>query len=399
MKVINVIENVDETYGGPAKSVPSLMLSLDKEYFDSELISVSPSGCLSNELISSNKLNITIAKSIFPHQVRYSFSLKKILSRKIQNESDFVVIHSHSLWNYTSYLAWSASVKYSKPLIISVRGNLYSWNLNKSAIKKKLAMFLFQMKMFNDAKCIHATEINEVKAIRDVGIKTPIALIPNGIDTNEFDMNYMSRNEALSHLSFDPEKRYILFMSRIDEKKGVEILIRAFILIHEEFPDFELLIVGPVNDKNYFNKLIAMVSNSNLESKIKFLGMATGVDRLAYYFASDIFVLPTHSENFGMVIGEALAAKRPVITTTGAPWMSLNSSNSGWCIELSLANLTNTLKQALSLSDEDLQLMGNNGYELVKQNYSWSSVGKKMQILYEWVSGKEVVVPEFVFLD
>ena len=398
MKIINIIENIDDSYGGPARSVPSLMSHFDDSHVTPMLLSVSSTGTCFNTLAQKNDLKVYIAKSVPPHVFRYSLNLENLFNKLVADNGSFV-IHTHSLWNYTSYFSFKMSRKYGVPLVMSVRGNLYPWNLNQSYLKKQLSLKLFQMKMFTSADCIHATEINEARAVRNLGIKTPVAVIPNGVDTNEFDVSYMSKNHACKLLSLNSSRRYALFMSRIDVKKGIEFLISSFALLCDKYPDWDVLIVGPTYDAEYLNKLKQQVSSNGLEDRVHFVGMVNGLNRLAYYFCADLFVLPTHSENFGMVIGEALASKTPVITTTGTPWEALNSTDSGWCIELSHDNLTSALDEAFSCSFDTLKIKGENGYKYVTSNFSWESVSEKMTTLYSWLLDKSLECPDFVYMD
>ena len=108
-------------------------------------------------------------------------------------------------------------------------------------------------------------------------------------------------------------------------------------------------------------------------------------------------MLPTFSENFGVVIAEALASYTPVITTKGAPWHDLEKYNCGWWIDIGVAPLLNTLKTAMSCSDENIIEMGVNGRKLIEEKYSITSVAKKMLALYSWIL-KKTTKPNFVYI-
>jgi len=134
-----------------------------------------------------------------------------------------------------------------------------------------------------------------------------------------------------------------------------------------------------------------------LSKEIRIIGPQFGESKLATYHRADLFVLPTYSENFGIVVAEALSCGIPVITTKGTPWEELNSCNAGWWIELGVEPFVEALKQSMQLSDEERQVMGQNGRSLVEEKYSIESVAAKMIRLYTWIlKGGEK--PEFVYL-
>lgn len=394
MKILHIIENIDNSYGGPAKSVPFLIKYQNKIEVKNKIISIALKDDETNDICKENNIEIISSKYNGPKFLKYSDNFCKTITDEIIDQT---ILHTHSLWNYPPYCAFKLSKKYKLPLIMSIRGNLYDWNLNKSKWKKDLALNLFQMKMLKEASCLHATEENEVKAIRNLGIKTPVALISNGIEVEEFE-NLSSKEEAMKNLTLDADKRYILFMSRIDSKKGLEYLVNSFIKLEKLFPEWELLIAGPIYDQKYFNKINTNISNANINVKVHYFGMVNGKKRLDLFAASELFILPAHTENFGMVIGEAMAATLPVITTTGTPWKVLNDKNAGWWVDLNSKNICIALEKAMKKNSQELKEMGKRGYEIIKKDFTWGEVANKMKQVYSWVLSKSEK-PDFVFKD
>lgn len=394
MKSLHIIENIDNNYGGPAKSVPFLIKYLKKIEVENKIISIELKEDETNDICKENNIEIISSKYNGPKFLKYSNNFCKTITNEISNET---ILHTQSLWNYPPYCAFKLSQKHKLPLIMSIRGNLYDWNLNKSKWKKDLALNLFQMRMFKEATCLHATEENEVKAIRNLGIKTPVALISNGIEIDEFE-NLLSKKEAIINLELDVNKRYILFMSRIDSKKGLEYLVDNFIKLENSFPGWELLIAGPVYDQKYFDKINVAIDNANIKKKVHYFGMVSGQKRLDLFAASELFILPAHTENFGMVIGEAMAAKLPVITTTGTPWKVLNDKKAGWWVKLNNENIFKALEKAMDSSSQELIEMGEQGYEIIKKDFTWEEVASKIKQVYSWLLNK-TEKPDFVYED
>ena len=123
-----------------------------------------------------------------------------------------------------------------------------------------------------------------------------------------------------------------------------------------------------------------------------------GKDKYNLYTESSLFVLPTYSENFGMVIAEAFSCGLPVVTTTGTPWTELDEKEIGWCIDLSLDNLVNAISEAINLGQDCLFEMGQRGSQYVHETFQYTEVAEKNKELYEWAV-KNTSVPNFVFVE
>jgi len=238
--------------------------------------------------------------------------------------------------------------------------------------------------MFQNASCLHATEPGELEAVRNLGITAPIAVIPNGVELAEFE-NMPERNEACKALNIDADKNYMLFLSRIHPKKGLDFLARAMAENKGRLNNWELLIAGPTDDQKYLDEITTVLSNAGIENKVHFLGMLNKIERINAYAASNLFVLPSHTENFGIVIAEAMAAGLPVITTKNTPWSEIEENNCGWWSELSDDAISNSLNIALESSPGELIQMGENGRKVIFENYPWEQQAQKMKELYEWL--------------
>jgi glycosyltransferase involved in cell wall biosynthesis len=175
-----------------------------------------------------------------------------------------------------------------------------------------------------------------------------------------------------------------LFLSRIHPKKGLIYLVRAWIKLANLYSNWDLLIVGPVSDQMYFDKVLKLIDSTSLNSRVKFTGIVTGHARLSYFKCSSLFVLPSHTENFGICIAEAMAAKIPVITTHGTPWAEILKYDAGWWVKLSQRNIDKALIEAFKLSKSQLNDKGENGHKLIER-YEWKHQCFKMKQVYDWV--------------
>ena len=393
MKIINLIENLDDTYGGPAKSVPYMCKYLNDIDVETEMLSIKYNENEHNSIVSKYKLHWQSFKYNLIQKLRYSKDLKNYLDENISKEND-MILHTHNSWNYIPYVAYKMSLKHNVPLIMAIRSSLYEWSLSQNKLQKQIAMVLFQKSALKYATCIHITEPKELNAVRNLGIKTPVALVPNGVEFDEFK-NLKNKIDSKKSLKLDIDKKYILFISRLHPKKGLEYLVTAWIKLAQIHTQWDLLIVGPEYDKQYIQEIKANIKNNDLKARVIFTGMLKDQNRVDAFGSSDLFVLPSHTENFGIAIAEAMVAKLPVITTHGTPWQEIEKYDAGWWVELSQGNIDNALEKALLSGDEELKQKGLNGFELI-QKYEWKYQAEKMKRLYKYIlnSGEK---PEFVY--
>ncbi len=318
------------------------------------------------------------------------FNACTALSRQVD------LVHGHGLWLPTNWAAGRAALNNNKPLVISLRGSLSPAALAHSKWKKLIAGLLFDNKYLRAARCLHATSTEEYKAIRSYGLKNPVAIIPNGVESSGMPP-LPGNKDFLRKYDVSEERKILLYLSRISWEKGLEDLAAAWGKVAGDFGDWELVIAGE-GKPDYVSNVKDIFQKGTGHDRVKWLGLLTGPDKLAAYAAADLFVLPSHTENFSLVTAEALAAGVPVITTQGTPWSVLPEKGCGWWIPIGAESLTKTLREALALSENIRREMGVRGRTLIGSNYSWPVIAKKMTTAYEWILGQGEV-PSCVKLD
>ena len=180
-------------------------------------------------------------------------------------------------------------------------------------------------------------------------------------------------------------KRWLLFLGRLDRKKGLDLLLDLWRGLATRFPEWHLLVAGP--DLGGFGASVsaAVRTEGTRHLSATFTGMLQGAEKSAALAHSDLFVLPTRGENFGIAIAEALAHGTPVLTTTAAPWADLIEFGCGWWVAPESTTVGAALEEAMSLPTYELDRMGENGRSVVRAKYSWDSIGERWVEVYRWL--------------
>lgn len=276
------------------------------------------------------------------------------------------IVHIHGLWSPMLHRAASLARKRGIPYVISPHGMLQRWALRNKWWKKALALSLYQWRDLRHAAALHATAQSEVEDIQRLRLPNRVIVAPLGVD---LPSSPGERPQA--------PFRTMLFVSRIQRKKGLPTLFRALARLHQaadsRICEWRLRIVGP-DQEGHTAELKALASELGIAGMVDFAGPKYGQELAAEYRGADLFVLPTHSENFGSVVVEALAQGLPVITTKAAPWEELETNRSGWWVEDSEAALADALQKAFAETRESLAAMGERGRELAASRYAWGRV-------------------------
>lgn len=312
-----------------------------------------------------------------------NFGFAPGLQRQLR-DSNPSLVHLHGLWKYSCHAVSRWSRVTSRPYIVSPHGMLEPWTLRRSRWKKRCALWLYTGPCLRRAACLRATSQLEALSIRSAGFTNPIALIPNGV--------HCPRRLPPCNQSGKPHQA--LFLSRIHPKKGLLNLIHAWAAIRPGH--WQLSIAGP-DEAGHLAQAQSLVRSLQLNN-VQFLGEAWDEAKTTLLLQTDLFVLPSYSENFGLVIAEALACAVPVITTRSTPWKELHDHHCGWWIDLGVAPLIDALNAALATPLPVLRAMGSRGRSLVQSRYSWEPIGKAMLEVYQWML-KRRTRPECVLLD
>ncbi len=380
MRVLQVISGMGLKSGGPTTCTYNLLKGLQGQGVSVDLLTFD--ALVGDEIISREAFMKILTP---PNNPRFGYS--KELKGWLEAHTDYDLYHTNALWQYASHAAAVKAQKLGKPYVISTHGMLYPEGLKKSKWFKKLALCLFQKKDLIKATAFHATSYKEMTYLRDFGLPQPVAVIPNAIDVHAF---------SKSNTTSQPSHRKIGFLGRLAPIKNIELLIEAWAALKENTKNAELVIIGD-GEEGYVEQLKKIIKDYKIEN-ITFTGFLTGKKQEEMMQQLSYLVLPSKSENFGMVVPEALAREIPVIASKGTPWEELKTEHCGWWIDSELSSLRATMEEALGLDEIKRLEMGKNGRSLVENKYSKEAVSEMMSIFYKWVLSENKELPSFVHL-
>lgn len=380
-RVCQVVASINENTGGSAYAIANLAQAVSKHKVNSNIFTLDYQN--KGQQISASEVKFYCQKTT--KVARYFRGFQPSASQYLSDlaKDQFDIIHNHGLWMFPNVYARQAAVKHKLPLMISPIGMLETWSLHYSWHKKILAWYLYEKINLDSATVFQATSVEEIKSIRKLGYQQPITLIPNGVNIPSLE-DCPSRKILIELFPSLANFKWLLFLSRIHPKKGIDNLLYVWQKIEKQFPDWQLIIAGP-DAIGYQATLERLVTELDINRRVCFTGMLSGEKKAAALGNADLFVLPTHSENFGIAIAESLAYGVPVITTKEAPWEDLLTYNCGWWIEDNQLTLKIALIEAMGFSDIQRQTMGTKGRAMVKEKYSWDYVGKQMAEVYRWI--------------
>lgn len=374
---LHVLSHLHPKYGGVSAVVPQLNSALaDTGRYAIQLAAFCEGGEQYFPVVSQN---VNISHLPISHRAYWEARNPKELRSMFSSSGG---VHIHGLWQQSTALAASAARKQVKPYIISAHGMLEPWALANKRWKKKLYLALVEKNNLQSASCLHALTRAEVEDYRRLGLRAPIAIIPNGVllPTQRSGEAFLHEFPALAG------KRLVLFLGRIHFKKGLDILCQAWARVAKDSPDSHLVLGGP-DFEGTRGKVEQLLHELKIVSRVTFTGMLAGELKWSALAAAELFVLPSYSEGLSVSTLEAMGMGKPVLITENCHLPEAAQFGCGMVIGATANQLEDALKNMLSKSSSALQAMGACGEHLVRSRYSWAAIGDQMSSLYRWIEG------------
>ena len=365
MRVLHVIPSVSERSGGPATAIVPMCRALMRQGTEVQLVSTTD-GLAENPDVVEYK---GVPAMFFPSQLgasfKYSRPLATWLSSNIQN---FDLAHIHAVFNHSSVAASQACRKAGVPYVIRPLGTLDPWSMTQKSLRKGLFWKLSGKAMLRGASAVHYTsEVEKLSTERHLNLNHG-KVISLGIDANNSNSN--------GRMCCEP---YVLVLSRLHPKKAVDVLIEAFqsLIQSEKFAHWRLVIAGD-GPADYVSKLKAQAAATD---RVVFTGWLDENKKHEVLGGASLLALPSHQENFGLCVMEALSHSVPVLISPNVNLATeIVSANAGWISAIDKDALATRLAEALSDEDE-LMKRGRAGKQL-SQRYSWENTASELMDLY-----------------
>jgi len=400
MRILHVIPTMSARYGGPAKACGEMSMAIADRGHDVEIFTTNYDGFggyiePSAGPLSDRRTDIkvhTFPVDLPPDYFRISRPFASALNEAMQRVD---LVHVHSLYLFTTLASGFFAKRHNVPLILRPHGTLDPYIYPRHRGRKYVVEWLYQNRMFKRAAAIHYTTAEERDLAAPYTFGRPGFITPLGLNIEDYRPK-PPRGSFRARFPETRDKAILLFLGRINFKKGLDVLAKAFGEIAREKEDVHLVIAGPDNDA-LKPKVERWLKAEGVLEKTTFTGMLVGEAKLAALTDADLFVLPSFSENFGIAVIEALACGLPVLISDKVNiWREIDAAGVG---RVEPVDPIRFGQQALSmLRDPDaLRRQGERGIETVTNLFNWSSIGERLDQVYQAViEGRELSTLETV---
>lgn len=385
MRILQIVPSISLVYGGPSQMVLGLSSALAAEGIEVTILTTNSNGDKGQppldvplrQAIAQDGYQV-IYFACFPWR-RYKFS-PGLLQWFDNHASEYDLVHVHALFSPLSTAAAIIARQKGLPYILRPLGTLDPRDLQKKRRLKQIYAWLWERGNLAQASGVHFTSEKECEISQRFGVPTQDLIIPLGVN---LPSNLVPKGQARQKLGIDGDSNLILFMSRIDPKKGLDLLITALEDLVSKGYDFQFVLAGSnPQDPEYERQIKSKIAQSPLSNRTQITGFVQGDFKYSLLQDADIFVLPSYYENFGIAVAEAMAMGIPVLISEQV-YISpaIEAVEAGWVVSLSVESLVTGLETALN-NPQIRQHRGKKALELARQKYNWHAIAKQTIGIY-----------------
>ena len=399
MRILQIIPSISLVYGGPSQMVLGLSAALASQNIDVTIITTNSNGDIGqppldvplNQPIKQNGYQIIYFRCSPFRRYKFSLSLLQWLNA---NARQFDLAHIHAIFSPVTTLAATIARGHRLPYIIRPCGMLDPADLQKKKQLKQIYAALLERANLAGAAAIHFTSKEEAKISERFGLrstgKMPVPrdldctgilpmprdlVIPLGVTAGLFPKRLRESQVPI-----------VLFMSRIEPKKGLDLLIPALESVLASGIEFQFILAGSnPQDADYETQIKIKIQNSSLAKYTRITGFVSGDFKNELLTNADLFVLPSYYENFGIAVAEAMAAGVPVAISNRIHIAEdIQQAEAGWVGPLEVDAIASSIKSAL-LDPQERQRRGLNGKEYAKKYYDWEAIAQQTIDAYQHI--------------
>ncbi len=387
MKILQIIPSISLIYGGPSQMVRGLSAALAEQGVYVTILTTN-----SNGDFGQLPLSVPLAQPLEEqgYEViyfncspfrRYKFSLG-LLNWLWHHGQDYDLAHIHALFSPISTAAATLCRLRKLPYILRPLGTLDPLDLRKKQALKKIYGNLLERPNLQGAAAIHFTTQQEADVSERYGTNSPAIILPLGVtppslsDLEPFPLPIIEAT--------DNQIPTLLFLSRIDPKKGLELLISALENLKKVGANFHFILAGSnPQDPDYEQQILAQVQASTIATDTAIAGFVEGEAKWHLLKQADLLILPSYYENFGIVVAEAMAVGTPVLISDQVYiWPAVKAAEAGWISSCSIQSLTEQIQVALK-DPQELKRRGQNAQRLASEQYTWPAIAAQTITIYQ----------------
>jgi len=385
MRILHVIPSLAARDGGPAKVAVEMCREIVRRGAEAEIYTTNVDGRGVLDVPPGKPVTLGgVRVTYFPVDLSNYYKISRPLAAALKVAIPrYDVVHIHSLYQFPSTVAAYYCRRYGVPYIVRPHGTLDPFLFRRHRARKWLYEVAFERRTLRHAAAVQFTSEEESILAATHGLRLRPAVAPLGIDLDDSPRSFV-RGALGERWPETIGKRVLLYLGRLNFKKGLNLLAQAFGQIACEWSDVHLLIAGPDSD-GYAAKVQLWLREQGVLDRTTFTGMVEGEAKAAVLAESMMFVLPSYTENFGIAVVEAMAAGLPVIISNRVNiWREIAAVRAGLVVNTDageVADAIGTLLMAPERADE----MGRNGRGLAREHFSWKSAGARLMDLYAGV--------------
>ncbi|MDB9493990.1 hormogonium polysaccharide biosynthesis glycosyltransferase HpsP [Spirulina major CS-329] len=387
MKVLQIVPSISLVYGGPSQMVRGLSAALARQGVEVEILTTDANGDVGqapldvplNQPVAADGYTVRYFRCAPFRRYKFSWGLLQWLRR---HASEYDLAHVHALFSPVSSAAATILRWQGCPYVLRPLGTLDPQDLQKKRRLKALYGHGIERPNIAGAAAVHFTSTTEAETSHRYGVSSQDWVIPLGVTLPELP----EQGEARSRWHIAPDRPLLVYMSRLDRKKGIELLITALARLQGEGVPFHFVLAGSNSqDPGYEQELRQRIEAAGLMAQTTIAGFVQGTEKTALLQDADLFVLPSYYENFGIAVAEAMAVGTPVVVSNGVDlWPAVERAEAGWVTRPEVEALTDSLRVALSDRTEQAR-RGRNALQLVQNDYSWDAIATQMIAAYRTI--------------
>ncbi len=394
MRVLQIVPSISLIYGGPSQMALGLSEALAAQGVEVTILTTDSNGDNGqapldvplDRPVEQNGYEIRYFRCSPFKRYKFSIPLFQWLN---EHAHEYDIAHIHALFSPVSSIAASICRRNKLPYILRPLGTLDPADLKKKAQIKKLYAAALEKPNLAGAAAVHFTSPQECEVSERFGTDPKSIIMPLGVKLPKLENPEAATQAIREELKLPSDKPILLFLSRIDPKKGLDLLFPALEQLKAEGLAFHLVLAGGnPQDPDYEQGVHQKIAASRLKDCTTIPGFVRGDRKLALLAASDCFVLPSYYENFGIAVAEAMAAKLPVMISDQVHiFNDIAAAEAGWICQCNVESVRDQLRAAIKDAGER-QVRGENAQRCAAAKYSWSAIAARLNDIYGELSGQ-----------